>query len=121
MRKVFGLALALLAVAIMPLTVWAQENGGHKLKGKHAEMGLACKDCHGTDAPTHRAPVAACKGCHDGAIKIPEVTVNVSGRTEKASPHASHLGEVPCTQCHHMHKSSELYCNQCHQIDVKVP
>jgi len=73
---------------------------GHSfLIDKHIGAGLNCASCH-HDAPPPNAPeMTACIGCHSSYQQIAAKTA-----TDQPNPHASHLGEIPCSACHHVHQ-----------------
>jgi fumarate reductase flavoprotein subunit len=38
------------------------------------------------------------------------------------NPHASHLGNIPCSSCHMGHQESKAYCLNCHKnFDMPIP
>ena len=84
---------------------------------KHANKGIACKQCHETKKPE---PVAMtkCLTCHS-TKSVVQRTANV-----KPNPHDSrHFGtEADCNICHHQHKPSQSFCADCHpRFNFKVP
>jgi Cytochrome c3 len=84
---------------------------------KHANKGVACKQCHDTKKPE---PVAMnkCVTCHS-TKSVAQRTANV-----KPNPHDSrHFGtEADCNTCHHQHKPSVSLCADCHpRFNFKVP
>ena len=87
-------------------------SGSEKL---HEQKGIACEGCH---RKSQQEPVSpeTCSGCHGSYQKLGE-----SNKGRFPNPHDSHLGEIRCTLCHHVHKASEMYCNRCHSFDLKVP
>ena len=85
---------------------------GQELHGIHEKAGVACSTCH-KEAPAEVAPPSAiCEACHgtmtgdDDPIVFPD-------------PHRSpHLGpnETPvCSDCHNIHRKSEVTCVTCHR------
>ena len=121
MRKVLVLVV-LLAVSLSLL--WqagaqtpAVPGSGHGfLIDKHTAAGINCTACHG-DAPPPKAPeMTACLGCHGSYSQIAAKTAS-----DQPNPHASHLGELPCSACHHVHKASVTYCDQCHAYGMNPP
>jgi hypothetical protein len=121
MRKF--LLLVTLLVAIFPafLEAVAQAprgpGGGHGfLIDKHIGAGLNCASCH-HDAPPPNAPeMAVCLMCHGSYQQIASKTAS-----DQPNPHASHVGEIPCASCHHVHKASEMFCNGCHGFALIPP
>jgi fumarate reductase flavoprotein subunit len=121
MRK--PLLLVTLLVAPLPFFLEAVAQAptgpgsGHGfLIDKHIGAGLNCASCH-RDAPPPNAPkMTACIGCHGSYQKIAAKTA-----TDQPNPHASHLGEIPCSACHHFHQASEMFCDQCHALGLTPP
>ena len=67
--------------------------------------------------PPAEAPYnAVCSKCHGSYAEIAAKTAS-----EQPNPHASHLGDIPCASCHHVHKASTTYCGQCHAFDMTTP
>lgn len=90
--------------------------------GPHAPMGFKCADCHKTDAPQAAPTNGACLACHGSYEQLAEKTkpkhvANPDDKEAHANPHASHMGQISCADCHHTHKPSELVCGQCHSFD----
>lgn len=82
---------------------------------KHARAGVACASCHTVGLNTEPTP-QTCLGCHGGS------NAALAAATKALpNPHESHMGELPCGDCHHVHKASETKCNQCHTFDLKTP
>jgi cytochrome c3-like protein len=117
--------LLLIAILALPLcSLWpvaAQTptgpGGGHGfLIDKHAARGTNCAGCH-RDAPPPKAPeMAACFGCHGSYSQVAAKTA-----AKQPNPHGSHLGELPCAMCHHVHKASESFCDTCHGFGMNPP
>ena len=86
------------------------------LAEKHKGLAIDCTGCHKENPPKEKAPSSACMGCH-GDYK------RMGGKTEKRNPnpHDSHIEELDCGECHHIHKASENYCGTCHKFEFKVP
>jgi fumarate reductase flavoprotein subunit len=113
---------AVLLVSIVALwQVYAQAQGGPGaghgfLIDKHRAAGVNCAGCH-KDAPPPNAPQAmACLGCHGSYSQLAAKTA-----ADQPNPHASHLGELTCSACHHVHMASELFCAQCHAFTLNPP
>lgn len=91
--------------------------GAQTLHDMHQQAGIACTACHQETPAAAAPPDATCVACHgtmlDGAQLAPD---------PHRSPHLS-AGEVPvCSDCHHIHRPSEVSCVTCHrgfQFDVK--
>jgi len=89
-----------------------------QLVEKHSDAGVQCIDCHAAwkDASAP-AKVDACLGCHDGYEWMAEKTKNL-----QPNPHASHLGNVKCTECHKVHAvPSQILCDKCHNFGQVLP
>jgi fumarate reductase flavoprotein subunit len=103
----------LVAVAQTPTS---PGSGNGYLIDKHVGAGLACASCH-RDAPPPKAPeMTVCTGCHGTYLQIAAKTAS-----DQPNPHASHLGQIPCAACHHVHRASESLCDQCHTFGMKPP
>ena len=95
----------------------AAPGAGHGfLIDKHAAAGLNCAACHSESPPSKQPDAAVCVKCHGNNAQMAAKTAS-----DQPNPHASHLGEIPCTSCHHIHQASVLYCAQCHNFDFKTP
>lgn len=95
----------------------AAPGAGHGfLIDKHVAAGLNCAACHKESTAT--APdTATCLSCHGGTYaKLAQMTGQ-----DQPNPHASHQGDIPCAQCHHVHQASVTLCNQCHTFDMRTP
>ncbi|HML13473.1 MAG TPA: cytochrome c3 family protein [Xanthobacteraceae bacterium] len=90
--------------------------GHHFLIDKHVTAGLTCDKCHSETPPAKAPETTACIGCHGSYSQVAAKTA-----ADMPNPHASHLGEVACTNCHHIHKASETACAQCHSFDMTTP
>jgi fumarate reductase flavoprotein subunit len=120
--------LAFIMVLVMPLTyLWAAgpeagearaapEGKAAFLADRHKDAGVDCSGCHKESPPTEAPPMEACLKCHGPYEKL-------ATRSEKLeqNPHASHLGELECSNCHHGHKTSVDYCARCHTFGFRVP
>ncbi|MCF1505932.1 cytochrome c3 family protein [Afifella sp. H1R] len=84
------------------------------LDALHQQKGVTCENCHGAQAPTSPATDVACRACHGSYADL-------AARTSVSpNPHASHLGEIDCTECHKAHSPSTLFCSVCHQFPTLV-
>lgn len=92
----------------------------------HQALNMKCADCHATAKPVAAAPVAACLKCHGNADGIypgkgAKPYVGDGGAIKTLNPHQSHLVELPCNECHKVHKASVNYCDNCHLFsDMRV-
>ena len=88
------------------------------LAGRHEKESIPCEGCHGTKGTVlddNEQPVNAnCVGCH---ATLAELGKKASGHV---NPHATHLGEINCTVCHHAHQPSRPYCLNCHDYEMKI-
>ncbi len=102
----------------------AKADGGKKpgslrgvitLSHAHQLNGVGCNDCHGVKKPVESPDSQKCIECHSDYKK--------SARTDMtlANMHDSHMGDLDCMLCHHVHKKSENFCSTCHWWKYKVP
>ena len=118
MRKLLAIIVLLASASVVAFAQAPRGPGaGHGyLIDKHVRAGLNCAACH-ADAPPPKAPaMTACLGCHGSYSDIAAKTA-----ADQPNPHASHVGNVPCEACHHVHKASELMCSQCHAFQMNPP
>jgi hypothetical protein len=95
----------------------AAPGAGHGfLIDKHVAVGLNCAACHSESPPAKQPDTAVCVKCHGTNAQMAAKTAS-----DQPNPHASHLGDIPCTSCHHIHQASVLYCAQCHNFDLNTP
>lgn len=94
----------------------APGSGHGYLIDKHVAAGLNCASCHAENPPAKQPDSAVCSKCH-GTYK------DLAAKTaaDQPNPHASHLGDIPCSSCHRVHQASVIYCAQCHNFDFKTP
>ncbi len=122
MRRTRILALAILGgIAAAFLTHAAAQSpapgAGHGfLIDKHVAAGINCGGCHSESPPAKQPDNAACTKCHGGYTELAAKTAS-----DQPNPHASHLGDIPCASCHHIHQASQTYCAQCHNFDMNTP
>ncbi len=95
-----------------PGTLRGKMTSGHM----HQLSGISCSDCHGKERPATSPEGQKCLDCHA------DYKTNLV-LTDKAlpSPHQSHMGELDCLLCHHVHARSENFCAQCHHWKYSVP
>ena len=89
-------------------------NKGIFLATHHARNDISCSDCHGEDMLDIGMEVEneVCFSCHESYESLAEQTENIM--VEEQNPHRSHLGELDCSVCHHVHSRSRSYCLECH-------
>lgn len=114
--------LTALALAL-PFSVWAASDYSTELAGFHqSKVGATCASCHknGMEVSDGEKEMnAACTGCHGDLAAVAEKHPAPKG---EPNPHASHLGKIQCTACHHGHEKSEAYCLGCHDFpSLKIP
>lgn len=91
-----------------------QASTPYKIPAFHAKAGVHCFNCHHEEKPTKKATSDSCMTCHGDYPAMKEVT-----RHLPANPHASHLGEIACTECHRQHQPPVVKCLECHQGKFK--
>lgn len=99
------------------LPAGAAPGAGHGfLIDKHLAAGLNCASCHANAAPPAAPTESVCTSCHGSYEQIA-----AKSASDNPNPHASHLGNIPCASCHHVHQVSVLYCDQCHAWELTTP
>ena len=92
-----------------------QEGKKVSLPAAHAKAGVHCYDCHQEEKPTKKAVASeSCMVCHGDYPAMKALT-----KDAKPNPHDSHLGEIPCTECHRQHQPPVVKCLECHQGKYK--
>ena len=86
------------------------------LGDKHKKAGIVCQDCHKDGSLEGNVTTANCIKCHSGYSYLIEQTKKII-----PNPHDSHIVNLECVACHHIHKPSEDYCAECHNFGFKVP
>jgi cytochrome c nitrite reductase small subunit len=103
---------------------------------RHFLVGVTCQDCHPQTTadlvheiaatigdsyfvplPELRIPQQECLACHGDYRELARATDRLN-----ENPHASHLGEEECYQCHKMHRKSPgmKHCLTCHHTGELV-
>lgn len=101
---------SLICGLLMAASSMAQESAGRKLPEPHAKAGVHCFDCHHEEKPTKKAVASdSCMNCHGDYPAMKALT-----KDAKPNPHDSHLGEVPCIDCHRQHQPPVVKCLECH-------
>jgi hypothetical protein len=117
LATIFSLTAALLVPSFNAVSQTAGPGGGHGfLIDKHVAAHVTCAQCHAAGMAVPPA-TAACLTCHGGTYQ----KLAASTAKDTPNPHESHQGEIPCSACHHVHKSSQLICNNCHNFDLTAP
>jgi cytochrome c nitrite reductase small subunit len=107
------------------------------LAKRHAAASVKCQDCHPQGMgrllhevvnnalgnyteplPALRMTKSQCLNCHGDYSLLAAATSQL-----KINPHASHLGEEECQQCHKMHRQSPglNFCYTCHHTGTLDP
>jgi hypothetical protein len=111
MTAVRFLCLLLVSCGLLGvLPAYAEGAGKPSLPAYHTKAGVHCFDCHQEEKPTKKASSESCMACHGDYPAMKAVTKDV-----KPNPHAPHLGEIPCTECHRQHQPPVVKCLECHQ------
>lgn len=99
--------------------VTATAAGGQTLHDTHEGAGVSCAICHQETPPAVAPPDALCVACHGTML---DSGPSILTPDPHHSPHLG-AGEVPvCSDCHHIHRPSEVTCVMCHrgfQFDIK--
>ncbi len=113
-----NICLKLVLAAVLGAVAGVSTAADALLADRHVARGLKCESCHNPMPPKAQGVDKQCLACHGGTYaKLAEQTADAD-----MNPHDSHLGEVPCGDCHQGHKPPRLVCDQCHEFrDIKVP
>ena len=107
-----------LAIATMGLLCGLplqSQEGKKTLPAHHTKAGVHCYDCHQEEKPTKKAVASeSCMTCHGDYPAMKVLT-----KDAKPNPHDSHLGEIPCTDCHRQHLPPVVKCLECHEGKFK--
>jgi hypothetical protein len=101
--------LAIFSLLMFSISGIAQQK--QEMKDIHGKLGMSCKDCHGDKSLPQVPERETCLKCHKSYAAVAERTNKL-----KPNPHASHDGDVTCTNCHSTHGTPRLYCNGCHEF-----
>jgi hypothetical protein len=99
------------------LPSWAEAAKERPRAIYHLKPGInvSCFDCHQEERPTKKAVASeSCMVCHGDYPAMRALT-----KDAKPNPHNSHMGEVPCTECHRGHQPSRVICLECHEGENK--
>jgi hypothetical protein len=110
MTRLSKCAPMILFAGLWMMPGFAQESKKVTLPPHHTKAGVHCFDCHQEEKPTKKAVAAdSCMTCHGDYPAMRALTKDV-----KPNPHDSHLGEIPCTECHRQHQPPVVKCLECH-------
>ncbi|MGZ5876336.1 MAG: cytochrome c3 family protein [Bradyrhizobium sp.] len=87
----------------------------------HRTAGLKCAQCHREQPPKLVPPNTTCLGCHGDQQALASKT-SAAMPNPHAPPHLAAGETQVCTECHHVHRRSEVSCSTCHrefEFDVK--
>ena len=115
-----GLLALTLAAGLVTFASGAFAADGKMLAERHVGRGLPCQMCHKAMPPKALPKAEQSKNCEQCHGKI----ANVAKKTDKKdiNPHASHVEEAQCLECHQGHKKPQLLCDQCHEFkEIRVP
>jgi hypothetical protein len=111
-RTIMAIILASVMMMIAGHALFADERP--LLLEAHRAAGLNCAQCHQEQPPKLAPSTTTCLRCHGDQQALAEKT-----REAFPNPHASlHLaaGETQiCSDCHHVHRPSEVSCSACHR------
>ncbi|MGI6207326.1 MAG: cytochrome c3 family protein [Anaerolineae bacterium] len=94
---------------------WAtSEFGDHT----HALAAVTCDQCHESFFPERAPQSDRCLTCHGSYAHLAELTAAGEG---EPNPHASHLGELRCSNCHMGHEEAVVLCLDCHVFEMEMP
>lgn len=79
----------------------------------HKQAGIGCEACH-VETPPVAPDSFICSNCHGSAAEL-AAKAPTSGPNPHASPHLPVGESQPCTECHHVHRASEVTCATCHK------
>ena len=82
------------------------------LADTHKSAGISCKNCHNVMPPKEELASTVCLACHSNYKELTASNIN---------PHDAHATYSRCTECHHVHKPSEVQCLACHDFDMQAP
>jgi hypothetical protein len=80
----------------------------------HRDAGISCAGCHEEQRPKVAPSSAKCVSCHGDQQSLAKKTEQAFPNPH-ASPHAPPGDVQVCTECHHVHRVSEVSCSTCHR------
>jgi len=108
--------LAVPLAMLVAILLWSQPvfSDDQLLIAKHRAVGLNCAQCHEEKPPAHTPSASVCMGCHGDQQAIARKTESASPNPH-APPHSAPGETQVCTECHHVHRPSEVTCISCHR------
>lgn len=108
--------VAVLSAVVVAIASWARplRADDQLLIAKHRAAGLNCAQCHEEKPPARTPSIRVCTGCHGDQQALARKTENASPNPH-APPHAAPGETQACTECHHVHRPSEVTCTSCHR------
>ena len=86
---------------------------GALLADKHEAAGISCSDCHTEDPPADAVATDTCMTCHEDYQEL---------AASYLDPHNAHISYSNCSDCHHVHRESEMICQGCHHtFNIQAP
>ena len=108
--KHIALSAALVAAILSAHSLRA----GQLLIETHRAAGVNCGQCHQEKPPALKPPPDVCLACHGDQATLAKKSENASPNPH-APPHAPSGETQICTECHHVHRPSEVSCSNCHR------
>lgn len=111
------LSLSVMLAALCLSSVSFAQGTASYLADRHAQRNVACASCH-VSAPQAGAVVetAQCLACHKSREDVAKRTAGID-----PNPHANHMIEQNCNECHNGHKPGQYMCSSCHNLKRTVP
>lgn len=111
------LLLTTICAGLLLAPVFANAADPAPLADRHSQKSVACSSCH-VKAPNAKPTMKECLACHGGTYE----GLAKSTESDDINMHATHMGELECTECHSGHKKPRLVCDGCHEFtDIVVP
>jgi hypothetical protein len=80
----------------------------------HKAKGVSCGQCHKETATRSTPADQVCTDCHGDQASLALRTAKADPNPH-ASPHLSQGQTQACSDCHHIHRPSEVACSDCHR------
>jgi ribosomal protein L37AE/L43A len=80
----------------------------------HQAKGVSCGQCHKETAARSASTNQDCTDCHGDQTSLALRTAKADPNPH-ASPHLPQGQTQVCSDCHHIHKPSEVACSDCHR------